>query len=56
MTRDELATDTADTVTALNEKVRAALDLGKPGETVDYATALHEASAAYDHLDTDGRD
>lgn len=54
--RDQLATDTATTVAALNEKVRAALDLGKPLEAADYASALKDAAVAFDVLEPQDSD
>lgn len=49
--RDQLVNDTVATVVALNDKVRTALDLGKPCEAADYASALKDAAVAYDVLD-----
>lgn len=56
MTRDELTQDTAETIAILNEKVREALVMGKPGEAVDYAAALSSAAYAYDSIALIDRD
>jgi hypothetical protein len=51
MPRDDLATNTEQTVAMLNDKVREAVTLGKPTEAVEYANALQAAAGAYDYLD-----
>jgi len=48
MTRDQLAADTADTITALNETCRTLTTLGRFADLVDAASALAHAANAYD--------
>jgi hypothetical protein len=56
VTREDLIADVASTLITLNEKVREAVMLGKPGETAEYSSALNNVACAYSMLEPEMED